>query len=285
MAVSEEEINAFLAHHGVKGMHWGVRREHETDEHRDFRKEATKQFRKEASDALVRRIENTYGKSELTKEEYEKLSDKDVKYRTGKTLNRLTTDAEKDNAKSALFVSTNKSDAITYKSALPYQDRLIKNLLAGGNHKYDGYQETTFKATKTLVGPSEKARVDAFIKLLDTKSVVLKNGKTITGREYLKRIGVAPDIKRLDAQRAGLKYYKTFIQGQWQDNGLNSAYFNNLRDQGYNAVSDDNDRKILTKDPLIILDPSGAVKQMSVRQLTTDDILKAQKSYKDLTKS
>lgn len=277
---SQEEIDAFLEHHGVKGMHWGVHKEHETEEHKTYRKTVRKQFRQETKKATTRRVVKTYG-PRLSEEEYNRLSDKDVTYRTGKILNRLTEDAEKDKGNSQLFVSTNKNDANAYKSILPYQDKLIKQLLAGGNHKYDGYQETTYKATKTLLGPSEKARVDAFITLLDTKSVKLSNGKTITGREYLKRSGVAPEIKRLDAQKAGLKYYNTFLESQWRNTPLNSAYFEQIKSKGYNVISDDNDRNVLTKDPLIILDPNGTVRQMKVRQLTTDDIIKAQSKYKD----
>lgn len=281
---TDEEINSFLAHHGVKGMHWGVRREHETSEHKTYRKTVGKQFRKETRDAVGRRIDQVYGKG-LTKEQYDALSSRDVRYRAGKTVTRLTKDSEKDDTKNSLFVSTNAADATRYRSVLPYQDNMIKSLLASGNHKYDGFQESTYKATKTLLGPSEKARVDAFVQLLDTPAVRLSNGKTITGREYLKRTGLAPDIKRLDAQRAGLKYYNSFLQYQWQDTPLNSAYFDLVKSKGYNVIADDNDRKVLTKDPLIILDQSGAVKKMNVRQLTTDDILKAQSKYKDLSKA
>lgn len=278
---SDQEIDAFLAHHGVKGMHWGVHRERETEAHKAYRKQTTKQFRKATQPATIRRVEKQYGK-EITSEEYKSLSTKDVKYGSGKTLNRITKSAEDDKTKSMLFVSTNKADATAYRSVLPYQDNVIRQLFRSGNNKYDGFQETTFKSTKALLGPSEKARVDAFISLLDTPAVKLSNDKTVTGREYLKRVGMAPDIKRLDSQKAGLKYYNDFLSNQYMKTPLNDAYFDSLKAKGYNVVSDDNDRKVLTKDPLIILDPAGTVKQMSVRQLTTDDILNAQKSYKDL---
>jgi hypothetical protein len=281
---TDAEIEAFLAHHGVKGMHWGVRKDRETDEHKQYRKATTKAFKKETQAATVRRIGRVYGKP-LSEEQYKNLSDKDVRYKAGKEFVRLTQDAKADSSKNELFVSTNKEDAVRYKSVLTYQDKVIRQLLAPGDKKYEGYQETTYKATKALMGPSEKARVDAFTTLLDTPSVTLRNGKTITGREYLSRTGMAPDIKRLDTQRAGLKYYNTFLQNQWQNTPLNSAYFNSLREKGYNVVADDNDRGVLTKDPLIILDQSGAIKQMNVKQLSTDDILKAQSQYKDLNTS
>jgi hypothetical protein len=278
----EEELDAFLEHHGVKGMHWGVRREKETSEHRQYRKTTVKGYRKETNEAVYRRVQRVYGDSTISKEAYNKLSDKDVRYREGHTLSRVTKDPELDKSKKAIFVSTNQKDAIRYRSVLADQNKPIKQLFLSGNHKYDGFQETTFKASEALVGPSEKARVDAFVKLLDSPTVKLANGKTITGKQYLKRAGLAPDIKRLDSQRAGLKYYNTFLQYQWKDTPINSAYFDSLRSQGYNFVTDDNDRTVLTKDPIIILNPSGSVKQMKVRTLTTDDILKAQGKYTDI---
>lgn len=274
-------VEEFLSHHGVKGMHWGVRKDPEPDEHRVYRKTALKEFNKNSSDAAIRRINRTFGEG-ISKEDYDRLSTKEVRYQKGKTFKRVTKDAEIDKNKNALYVSTNRKDATTYRAILPYENARIKSLLTPGHKKYGGFQESTYKATKALVGPSEKERVDAFIHLMDTKSITLKNGKTITGREYLKRTGLGHDVRRLDSQRLGLKYYHQFLATQYNGNSINSAYFRTLSEKGYDFVTDDNDRNIITKDPIIILDQAGNVKQMSVRQLKTDDVINALGGYKDL---
>lgn len=43
---------------------------------------------------------------------------------------------------------------------------------------------------------------------------------------------------------------------------------------------DDNDRGVVSKAPLIILDPNGVIKQMSVRQLSKQDVIDAKKNIK-----
>jgi hypothetical protein len=146
--------------------------------------------------------------------------------------------------------------------------------------RYADSYEATYKALETLRSPSEKARVDAFIELFDKPSVTLKNGKTITGREYMSRAGYPREVKTLNSQQLGLRYYKDFLENQYKETPLNTAYFKNVAEKGYNSIVDDNDRDIVSKAPLIVLNPNGTLKKMNVRTLSADDINNAQLQLK-----
>lgn len=266
---------ALLEHFGVKGMKWGVHRTKETSEEKAFRKEAQSAFREKAKPVTEVRLEQLFGDSKITKEQYNKLSTKAVVIKKGTTVRRLTRDPNDVGGGSHAYVSTNRKDATTYRAVLP-----AEKFLGLRRKKYEGNYELTLKTTKQLHAPSEKERVDAFIQLMDTKSIKLKGGRTITGREHLKRMGYAPQLKRVDSMTLGLNFYNDFVHTQgMRELAVNSAYFELLRSKGYNALHDDQDRNIISKDPLIILDPKGNLKNVGIKQLSTHDVLKAQRDF------
>lgn len=264
---------ALLIHYGIKGMKWGVRKE--SDEARAYRKTAQANFRKEVHKALDKRVRSGYGKrNTMTKEEYDKLGTKDRVFKKGHTVHRVSKSTDLNAP--VTYVSTNKKDATIYRGLLPAQ-----KFLGDRRKKYEGNYEMTLKATKDLVSPSEKARVDAFIQLLDTKSIKLRSGRMISGRQFLKKAGFSKEVRRMDSFTLGLEFYESFTLSQGHAKSpLNTAYFNALREKGYNALMDDNDRSVVSKDPLIVFDPQGNLKNFKVKQLTTKDVLDAQLNMK-----
>jgi uncharacterized protein (UPF0297 family) len=146
----------------------------------------------------------------------------------------------------------------------------------GGNKKYKNSYEATYKTLETLKSPSEKERVDAFSNLFDTPAIKLKNGKTIDGREFMKR-DFPKEVKTLSSHQLGLLFYNRFTDSQGAKTPLNTAYFNSLKEKGYNAIVDDNDRGHLSDTPLMILDPNGRLKRTKIKALTADEINNAQR--------
>jgi hypothetical protein len=267
-----------LSHYGVKGMKWGVTKEHmvATTLSKAERKEARQKVTKFAVKAAESKYANGMDR-EMTKAEYDKLSTKTHVVKKGQEIGRITQRKdEKFSKDSRTYVSYTKDDRKIYRATMPVVNQLSK---LGGNKKYKATYEATYKNFEALKSPSEKERVDAFTELFDSPSIKLKNGKTVTGREYIGK-QYPREVKTLNSQQLGLKLYNSFAEGQFKESPINNAYFDRLKERGYNALVDDNDRVNMAEAPLIILNPNGSLKRMGVKPLTADDINNAQRELK-----
>lgn len=263
-----------LAHFGVKGMKWGVR--NNRTEATTMSKADRKLARKNLTDQSIKVFESKLAETSkpISNAKYNSLSTKDVTIRKGTEVRRVTKRRD-EVLRDFTYVSHKPDDRDIYRVAMTMQMR-------AGAKTYKKAYENTYKAVNTLKSPSEKARVDAFVELFDTPSVTLRNGKTITGREYLKRYtGYKREARRLESRQLGLALYHDFVSTQYLGkHPLNKAYYKNVASKGYNAIVDDNDRGHLAKEPLIILNPNGTLKKMKVHELTADEINKAQLDLK-----
>jgi hypothetical protein len=259
-------------------MKWGVRKTEPTTMAKPERKQIRKNVRNFQNHVLDTKFKDGFFvERKMSKEEYNNLSAKDHVVRKGTTVRRVG-NRKDETYKDSTYVSYTKNDQGVYRAVMPLVNSRNPFKLSGAR-TYRAQYEHTFKALETLKSPSEKARVDAFAALMDTPSIRLKNGKTVTGRKYLKD-SYPKEVKTLDAQQLGLRAYKDFTGEQGADTPLNSAYFNKVREMGYNAVVDDNDRGHLSEAPLIVLNPNGTLKRMSVHALTADEINQAQANLK-----
>ena len=266
-----------LAHYGVKGMKWGVRKTDPTTFSKEQRKQAKKNVKKFSNHVFDTKYADDFFTRKMSTEEYSKLSAKDLTLRKGTTVRRVA-NRKDETYKDSTYVSYTKNDQGVYRAVMPLVNS--KNpFKAAGSKTYKEQYEHTFKALETLKSPSEKARVDAFAALMDTPSITLKNGKTTTGRKLLKE-SYPKEVKTLNTHQLGLRAYKDFTESQGADTPLNSAYFKKVREMGYNAIVDDNDRGHLAETPLIVLSPSGTLKRMSVHSLSADDVNQAQLDLK-----
>jgi len=254
---------ALLAHFGVKGMKWGVRKE---------RKAAAANLRS-LEPEIVSRATTRSQSAYTTQQKYSKLSNKDRIIKSGSVLKRTARDT---NVSGPTYVSTNDKDAEIYRALIPTRGANWKpGKVVGKNY------EITLQVTKDLKSPSEKTRIDAYTKLMGSREIVLGNGEVITGREYLIRSGMGASVNSLSNHQIALTHYGEFARLQGIKNEpLSSAYFKNLSAKGYNALVDDNDRNVLSKDPLLIFNNNGALKTLDVRRLSDAEILKAQATIK-----
>lgn len=265
-------LDDVVIHFGIKGMHWGVRKKVDPKDQltKQEKKAAKKNIRKAIDSAATARIERMFN-SEITQKKYSELSDEDTLIKKGAELARVSTHMDE------------KYSRMTYASHDPKDKVLYRAVMPGVNKKFlfksvPNY-EHTLKVTQDLRGPSEKKRVDAFSELFDTPSVTLRNGKVVTGREYLKKLGYKKEAKALETHELGLKYYNDMMADAHRDTPLSSAYFKNLESKGYNMLADDNDRNILSRDPLILLNPNLTVERTSTRLLTKRDINEAERTF------
>lgn len=263
----EEDVD-FLAHFGVKGMRWGVRNA--------AYKEAASGINA-ASPEVQRRQAAKRANVSLTEDDFKQLSSKDVVIKKGSLVNRTTRTPNHDVATDRLYLSTNSKDAAAYRAVVPTWSSPTGKV----ERKYKEVYDVTFRATNDLKSPSEKARVKAYIELMDQPKIQLSSGQQITGRQYLERQGLGTTISQLSSREVALQYYGqlTVAQGIRND-PINTAYFKSLSDKGYNALVDDNDRGVIAQTPLLALRSHKDLELVEVRPLTTTQIHEAQKSLR-----
>jgi DUF971 family protein len=259
-----------LEHFGVKGMKWGVTRE--TYSQRSERNASQKNLRKEQKSELKTRFGQSINRKGMTKSQYDALSTKEVTVAVGKTMRRTTRNPD-GTIENNLFVSRTRSDAQIYRGIMP-----SSKFLGSYRRPSEGYHEVTMKVVVKLKSPSEKERVDAFVRLMDERAIKTADGKTITGKQWLTEQGYGHQAKKLESLELGMMYYQKFTK----DNGIknlpiNSAYFKSLQAKGYNAIVDDNDRNITAKEPWLVIDAKGSLQNLRVKPLSSEDILKAQR--------
>jgi uncharacterized protein YdbL (DUF1318 family) len=261
------EVDDFLMHYGVKGMKWGERKR--------LHKEANTNFTSIIPEAQRRQMENR-ANSTITDERYSKLNDTDRIIQKGSVMKRVTSNPNMDSQVDRLFVSTNEADARNYRAIIPVST--TRGFVA---KKHEGYYEATLQATTDLKSPSEKKRVDAYIQLMGSKEIALSSGEKVTGREYLTRSGLGDFVSKMDDKQVALTYYGQLVLNQSIHNDpMNTAYFNSLAKQGYNAMVDDNDRNVLSKEPLLTLDAKNTLRTLEMKPLSTQDVHAAQASLK-----
>lgn len=264
-----EKVDDFLSHYGVKGMKWGVSKDH----HREYKEVATKDTanniakRQLASVNMVRYMAAGRGKQERRKFDeawYNSLSTGKEFVEKGHTLNRVVRGVDAHALTGYVYVSKVKSDTDLYTATIP----AFTNGFKSGKKQYHSAYQVSLETKKRLSMPSAKDRVDTFIDTL----------KTPDGKQWLKDNGYKNEIHELNAKEVGLKYYDTFnkFAGN-KDVKFNTTYFNAVKSKGYDALIDDNDAGIWSKQPTILLNPKGSVKITKVRQLSAAEINDAQR--------
>lgn len=274
-AETKQIVDDVLAHFGTKGMRWGIQNVTEKSTMTKTERKAVKKNMRDFGKTVINKKFESGLDRRITQKQYDKLSTKTNVIPKGQILNRVTRRKD-EKFQGMTYVSYKPGDKDIYRAIMPLQASPFK---MGGNRTYRQNYEYTFKALETLRSPSEKERIDSFVKLFDS-DVTLRNGKKITGREFLKRTGYAHEVRTLNSQQLGLRMYNTFASEQFMKTPMNTAYFKALSAKGYNSILDDNDRGHLAQSPLIILNPNGTLKKMSVKTLSADDINKAQLKIK-----
>lgn len=269
-----EAVDNFLAHYGVKGMKWGVRKDHYREYHEVATVDTANNIAKRqmANINMVRYMARGRSKQERRKFDdawYDSLSTGKEFVEKGHHLSRVVRGVDGNALSGYLYVSQIKSDHDMYTATIP----AFTNGFKAGKRQYHSAYQVSLETKRRLAMPSAKERVDTFIEQLQTPG----------GKQWLKDNGYKNEIDELNAKQVGLKYYDRFNKYAGnKDIKFNNQYFNTVRAKGYDALIDDNDAGIWSKKPTILLNAKGAVKITDVRQLSANEINEAQRKVMKL---
>lgn len=250
-----------LKHFGIKGMKWGVRR----FETKGGNLTAAGKKRYDHYD-----YDRDNSKKKSYKKQKDEINSKSRTIKKGTEVQTITRGAYEEGKKKRLYTAYTDYDKTMYGDMM-------------GNFMYNGRgYKNTFVLKNDIKVASDKDAVEAFIKVAKDNPVQVArdmakayNDNVIfmekTAKSYSKKIS---KLKDNPDDRRAIKLAEEFVS-----NAVLSAkaeksadnFYAYLTKKGFDAMSDVNDRKKTTQDPLIILN-MNKVKQTGSVKLTRDDL-------------
>ena len=240
-----------ITHHGVKGMKWGIRKEAQR-----------------SVDAARSGIQSraAYATREITEAEYNSLSSKPIKL--GSDFKRVSGSSAPHLANVA-YVTKDASDHNRYKALLSP---------AGDHRLMDRKFDVTVKTAREAISPSQKERIDTYIKTLGSDIPGQYPGMGQKGRDFVLQSN--PHLKALSDRELGLKTYQQFSQAQVMKLPIHDVYFDKIKKSGYNALIDDADKDLMAKLPIILFPNQAGAKVTQIKPITEDELIDARLGLK-----
>nr|DAH11312.1 MAG TPA: hypothetical protein [Caudoviricetes sp.] len=254
-----------LEHHGIKGMHWGIRR-----------------FQNKDGSLTSVGLER-YGVNEI-KSKMRENPDGSLTYSRGYTFNRVGQQSLDVNSSGGLYVSSGKEDAARY----------IKNLGPTKLNKFFGTSGDYLQhisVTDTLKVPSHKQVADETIRALQENSKIsgalsnsiygylINNGSKISS-DFLKRAATNSEGK--EGQQ--LAYAVSSFLGDPNYTKESKIVYEYFRKAGYDALPDIHDRLSGTSNSAMIIINTDKVKIANSTPITEEVLREAKKQVKRMEK-
>lgn len=228
-------VNGELYHYGVLGMKWGVRR------YQPYPKGKHGTF-------------------------LGQTRDEDIVIKKGTTATRLQT-GKSLAGEGQTYVSFDKIDSLRYAAVTSGEGpgSLCVNMRDGSGNI------VTLKLQNDIVAPSYQKTMDAFIKTVDEMGVKQMAKDTFNykdeslskpTRERYKRQAkqFIKDYKHLSVDECRDRAYESFTNSFMRDTKARKMFFDTLKDDGYNAIIDENDKHFgndsFSNAPMIVFDRS-----------------------------
>ena len=244
-------MSNYIKHHGIKGQKWGVRRFQNKDG--SLTPKGLKRYKDE-------------------------VNSKERTIKKGTELQTITR-GQYDHSKTSRL----------YTAYTDYDKNMYKDLM--GNFMYEGRgYNNTFVVKKDMKIASDQQVVDSFVKLAKDNPVQVArdmakayNANAVftqrSAETYKKKISQLSDSDSKKARKLAEEFVGTTIMSKKAEVSNNNFYAYLVK-QGFDAISDTNDRKGTAQDPLIILNLDKIGFEGSVK-MTKNDL----KAYSDYTNS
>jgi hypothetical protein len=249
----------YLAHHGILGQKWGVRRFQNPDGSLTYAGKMRLKGAKRKQDLIKTQLGIDIDQKTLSQKDPN--SSKELYLPKGSKVYHVTPKKfEKINNGQELFISASDYDRNLYKSMLTMQMR------KKGYGKDIPISEVEFTLSQDLRSPSNKQQKDIF-------NEVYKHNKKIFDNDinnyYSKEKVNSEDI------------YDKFIKTLDKSSEAKKIFYEALKNNGYNAVLDQHDVDnswMCASQPLIIMDASKMLSDLKSTEIDDAEIKKALKN-------
>lgn len=208
--------------------------------------------------------------------------DEDIKIKKGTTAYRVATNSDLNTRtkNGQLYVSFDKLDNLTYLSASASKDGGVAVDLTGNNGGKP--YRLTLKVTNDLIAPSYEKTIESFVKTVDIMGGKKKFAQDLYGNETTKALGkqkikeFMKNYGHLSVEECRDNAYMSFVKSFMKDSRAKEIFFNNLKQNGYNALVDENDKHFgkdgYTNAPFIVFDKDKSLKISESYQLNDKDV-------------
>lgn len=204
--------------------------------------------------------------------------DEDIRIKKGTTGYRVQSSGKLE-GEGQTYVSFDKLDHFEYLSVAASGEGgvAIDARLPDGTGKYHSVQ---LKLTEDLIAPSYQKIMETFVDTIgDVGGPKEMARKLSLGNDFIE------DCKNMKMEECRDRAYEKFVMTFMRDTEPRKAFIDSLKEQGYNAVIDENDKHFgkdsYTEAPVIVFDKNKSLKVDKAFELSEKDVELLNESYWD----